>query len=114
MGILKECKFVPNMERSDFYIAPLLLFEHYWDISGVSLSKETQCLLANTYERKWIKLKEISKEGIEKLIKAGYLKNTDKGYVDSNGRTVGYYRTKGSSKKRYIEDKFCHLAERGL
>ena len=59
-------------------------------------------------------LKEISKQEVEKLIKAGYLKNTGKGYVDSKGRPVGYYRTKGSSKKRYIEDKFCNLLKRGL
>lgn len=59
-------------------------------------------------------MKEISKKEIEKLIKTGYLKNTGKGYVDSNGRPVGYYRTKGVSKKRYIEDKFYHLSKRGL
>lgn len=60
-------------------------------------------------------MKQISKDGIEKLIKAGYLKLSGKGgYVDSKGRPVGYYRTKGSSKKRYVEDKFCNLLKRGL
>lgn len=56
-------------------------------------------------------LKEISKDGIEKLIKANIIKNTGKGYVDSkNSYGVGYYKTCGGH--RYIEDKFADIAKR--
>lgn len=56
-------------------------------------------------------MKEISKEGIEKLIKAGILKNTGEGYVNpKKNYRVGYYRTKGSSKRRYIEDWYADMA----
>ena len=48
-------------------------------------------------------LKEISIEGIEKLIKAGFIKNSHEGYVNpKNNYRVGYYKTCGGH--RYIED----------
>ena len=60
-------------------------------------------------------MKEISKQGIEKLIEAGILKNTGEGYVNpGKNYRVGYYRTKGVAKKRYIEDRFYNLLEREL
>ena len=55
-------------------------------------------------------MKEITKEGIEKLIKAGVLKNTGVGFINSKGRRIGFYRTKGCAKRRYIEDYFADLA----
>lgn len=58
-------------------------------------------------------LKEISKDGIEKLIKAGFIKNTNEGYVNpKKNYRVGYYRTKGASGKRYIEDFYADMANR--
>ena len=58
-------------------------------------------------------LKEISKEGIEKLIKNGFLKNTSKGYVNpKKNYHVGYYRTNGAGAKRYIEDFYADMAEK--
>ena len=55
-------------------------------------------------------LKEISKDGIEKLIKAGHLKNTGKGYVNpKKDYRVGYYKTCGGS--RYIEDWYADKAK---
>jgi hypothetical protein len=55
-------------------------------------------------------LKEISKQEIEKLIKAGYLKNTGKGYVNpKKNYRVGYYKTCGAH--RYIEDWYADKAK---
>ena len=54
-------------------------------------------------------LKEISKEGIERLIKNGFLKNTNKGYINpKKNQPVGYYKTCGSH--RYIEDFYADKA----
>ena len=56
-------------------------------------------------------MKEISKEGIEKLIKNGYLKNTGRGYVKpKKNYRVGYYKTCGGH--RYIEDYFADIAKK--
>ena len=55
-------------------------------------------------------MKEISKDGIEKLIKAGVLKNSRDGYVDSKTNCrVGYYKTCGGH--RCIEDWYAEKAE---
>lgn len=55
-------------------------------------------------------MKEISKGGIEKLIKAGYLKNTGEGYVNpKKNYRVGYYKTCGG--RRYIEDWYADKAK---
>ena len=51
-------------------------------------------------------IKQISKTEIEKLLSEGAIKNTRRGYIDRNGNPIGYYRTKGVAKKRYIEDKY--------
>lgn len=51
-------------------------------------------------------IKYISKNEIEKLLSDGVIRNTKYGYIDRNGNPVGYYRTKGVAKKRYIEDRF--------
>lgn len=51
-------------------------------------------------------IKQISKTEIEKLLSEGVIRNTRRGYIDRNENLVGYYRTKGVAKKRYIEDKY--------
>lgn len=58
-------------------------------------------------------LKEISKDGIEKLIKAGIIRNTSEGYVNpKKNYRIGYYRTKGAGAKRYIEDFYADMAKK--
>lgn len=51
-------------------------------------------------------IKQISKSEIIKLLSEGVIRNTKRGYVDHRGEQVGYYRTKGVARKRYIEDKY--------
>lgn len=81
------------MERSDFK-SPLFYYIKIHD------------------ERRIKKLKEISKEGIEKLIKAGYIKNSGKGFVNPKKHcTVGYYKTL-HGRHRYIEDFYANVAEK--
>lgn len=64
---------------------------------------------------KWkrvIVIKQISKKDIEKLLNAGIIRNTHRGYVDSSGSEIGYYKTSGGGKKRYIQDDiYDKLAE---
>ena len=56
-------------------------------------------------------LREISKENIQKLIKNGFLKNTNMGYVTpKKNQPVGYYKTCGGH--RYIEDYFADMADK--
>jgi hypothetical protein len=52
-------------------------------------------------------IKEISKTNIDKLVKAGIIKNTHSGYVNRNGNPVGFYR---SVHKRWIEDRYADKA----
>ena len=55
-------------------------------------------------------MKEISKEGIQKLIEKGFLKNTRDGYVNpKKDYRVGYYKTCGGH--RYIEDWYADKAK---
>ena len=64
----------------------------------------------NIKQRNEFYLKEISKQEIEKLIKAGILKNTGKGYVNpKKDYRVGYYKTCGGH--RYIEDWYADKAK---
>lgn len=46
---------------------------------------------------------------MEKLIELGVIKNTRTGYVNSSGEHVGFYRTHGVAKKRYIEDYYAEF-----
>ena len=56
-------------------------------------------------------MKEISKEGIQKLIEKNFLKNTGKGYVNpKKDYRVGYYKTCGGH--RYIEDFYADMAKK--
>lgn len=43
------------------------------------------------------------------LIKRGIIHNTNHGYVDRNGNDIGFYRTKGVARKRYVKDKFVNM-----
>ena len=53
-------------------------------------------------------IKQISKNGIEKLLKDGIIRNTHNGYVNpKNGEHIGYYKTCGG--KMYIEDYYADL-----
>ena len=53
-------------------------------------------------------IKHISKQGIEKLLKNGVIRNTRNGYVNpKNGEHIGFYKT--VHNKRYIEDYFANL-----
>ena len=57
-------------------------------------------------------IKEISKTDIEKLLKAGVIRNTKYGYVNKNNNRIGYYKTSGASHKRYIEDRYANQASK--
>ena len=62
-------------------------------------------------ERVEFYLKEISKEGIQKLIEKGFLKNTGIGYVNpKKNYRVGSYKTCGGH--RYIEDWYSDMAKK--
>lgn len=53
-------------------------------------------------------IKQISKQGIEKLLKDGIIRHTHNGYVNpKNGEHIGYYKTCGG--KKYIEDYYADL-----
>ena len=67
-------------------------------------------LLGILYRKKWKIIKQISKNGIEKLLKDGIIRHTHTGYVNpKNGEHIGYYKTSGAAKKRYIEDYYADL-----
>lgn len=56
-------------------------------------------------------MKEISKDGVTKLIKAGFIKNTGQGYVNpKKNYRIGYYKTCGGH--RYIEDFYADMANK--
>ena len=56
-------------------------------------------------------MKKISKDGIEKLIKAGFIENTHQGYVNpKKDYRVGYYKTSGG--QRYIEDWYADMSKK--
>ena len=62
----------------------------------------------NTKQKEVKIIKQISKQGIEKLLKDGVIRNTYRGYVNpKNGEHIGFYKTCGG--QRYIEDYFADL-----
>ena len=64
----------------------------------------------NTIQKEVKIIKQISKEGIKRLLKDGIIRHTHRGYVNpKNGEHIGYYKTCGASKKRYIEDYYADL-----
>ncbi len=54
-------------------------------------------------------MKQITKEEIQSLVDAKYIKNSRQGYVGKDGFPVGFYRTQN---KRYIEDRYANIAAR--
>ena len=56
-------------------------------------------------------IKQITKQEIQKLLDAGIIKNTHRGYVNRKGNDVGYYRTSGAGHKRYIQDRYADKAQ---
>ena len=64
----------------------------------------------NTIQKEVKIIKQISKQGIEKWLKDGIIRHTTRGYVNpKNGEHIGYYRTCGAAKKRYIEEQYYDL-----
>ena len=57
-------------------------------------------------------IKVITKKELQKLLDAGIIRNTHRGYVNRKGNEVGYYRTTGVGKKRYIEDWYANKAQK--
>ena len=54
-------------------------------------------------------IKEITKQEMDLLINKGIIINTNRGYVDNKGNDIGFYRTRGVAKKRYVKDKYVNL-----
>lgn len=48
------------------------------------------------------------------LIDAGVVKNSSKGYVNKDGHQVGFYRTVGAARTRYVQDYYAELASKIL
>ena len=59
-------------------------------------------------KRKEVKIiKQISKQGIERLLKEGVIRHTHRGYVNpKNGEHIGFYK---AVHKKYIEDYYADL-----
>ena len=43
------------------------------------------------------------------LLSKGIIKHTGRGYVDARGNKIGYYRTKGAAKQRYIMKRYADM-----
>ena len=63
-------------------------------------------------------MKEISRANLDKLIKAGIIRNSDRGYVDTKKTEydgapfkVGFYRTV-NGRHSYIQDEYADRAAR--
>lgn len=61
-------------------------------------------------------MKEISRENLDKLIKKGIIKNSNRGYVDTQRKDydgmpfkVGFYRTV-NGRHSYIQDEYADKA----
>lgn len=95
------------MERVTFVVT-LFVYKRFRTFHS---PKEMYALVANFIQKVVDFLKSISKDGIEKLVRKGVIKNTKDGYVDTkNGYLIGFYRTKGAGKKRYVQDWVADLA----
>ena len=110
MGLLSNANSSLIWRGVIFSHSSLFLWEIFRAISAIK-KKKSQYLRVNIKQRNEFYLKEISKQEIEKLIKANIIKNTGKGYVNpKKNYRVGYYKTCGGH--RYIEDKFADIAKR--
>ena len=75
-------------------------------LSSTLRSSITLLLWRNSYER------NVLTETNHKTRNAGILRNTHRGYVNRKGNKVGYYRTTGVGRKRYIEDWCADKAQK--
>lgn len=46
------------------------------------------------------------------LLSKGIIKHVGRGYVDARGNKIGYYRTKGAAKQRYIMKRYADMVIR--
>lgn len=54
-------------------------------------------------------MREITKKEMEALVNKKIIINTNEGYKNKFGSTIGFYRTRN---KRYIEDKYADIAKK--
>lgn len=57
-------------------------------------------------------IKQITKQEIQKLLDAGIIKHSHRGYINQNGSHIGYYKTTGAAHKRYIQDLYADKAKK--
>lgn len=98
------------MEGSGFAAALFI----YVKFLGIFHTKENPTPNGEIYIRKKVNfyLKEISKTGIQKLIEKGFIKNTNKGYINpKRNQPVGVVRTV-HGRHYYIEDFFADMAKK--
>lgn len=81
-------------------------------VTGSSPVAPATLLLGEIQMKGRFQIKQITKQEIQKLLDAGILRNTHRGYVNRKGNEVGYYRTTGVGKKRYIEDWYANKAQK--
>ena len=80
------------------------------EIAGSNPVTSTSPCTGNT-QKGTIFIKEISKSDLEKLLNAGVIRNTSRGFVNRKGYHIGYYRTRGCAGKRYIQDYYADKAK---
>lgn len=56
-------------------------------------------------------IKTVTQSEMDYLVKNNILRNTKRGYVNSNGFVVGFYRTR---TKRYLEDRYVDMARKSM
>ena len=98
------------MERSDF--ASLLFFYEIFLRGYFSHKKKRKAptLRVNKFKKEWIIIKEITKEGIQKLIKARFIKSTGKGYINpKRHQPVSIVKTV-HGRHYYTEDFYADMA----
>jgi hypothetical protein len=59
-------------------------------------------------KKRKIRMKQISKEEINKLYKHNFIFNTKRGVVNDKGDSVGFYRTQ---HRWFIEDRYVDIAK---
>ncbi|MCD8291185.1 MAG: hypothetical protein LUC91_06770 [Prevotella sp.] len=63
----------------------------------------------NLNKKEVLIIKTITVDEVKALLNAGILRNTNRGFVNKSGDTVGYYVAKS---RRYIEDKYVDIAKK--
>ena len=98
------------MEKSSLRVTP---FHYGIFLEAVSPSRKAYTLLGKyIIERVEFCLKEIKKEEITRLINAGIIKNTGRGFVNTKrNQPVGLVRTV-HGRHYYIEDWYSYMAKK--